>query len=458
MSYVNELGALQNYYQSGATRTYAFRKRQLYKLQSAVIKYEEEIYAALYADLKKSREETWVTENGILLTAIRQAIKNLGHWMSPERVATNLMNFPSSSTIVKEPLGVVLIIAPWNYPLHLLLLPLVGAIAAGNCVVLKPSEFAPATEKVLQQIIHDAFSPEYILCVNGEGQQVVPGLINDCTFDHIFFTGSPSVGKIIYQLASAKLIPVTLELGGKSPCVVDADADVAVAARRITGTKFSNAGQICVAPDYVLVHESVKDKLVEELIKCIRSFFGEDPSRSDNFCRIIHEKHVDRLGALLKDGKILHGGKISKHELYVEPTLIEPYNLECTLMREEIFGPLLPIISFERKEEALAVIQKNKNPLAFYVFTGSNQGADLWLESVPSGGACVNNTSWHVTNQSLPFGGRGYSGTGSYHGKYSFNTFSHKKSVLKTPLWFDPSMKYPPFKGKLSLFKWLMRF
>lgn len=450
---IEQLNAMRNYFASGATRSYAFRKQQLLALKKAIIAHEQEIYAALYADLKKSPEECWVTENGFVLSELDHTISWLSAWMEPERKSTNLLNLPSKSRVVKEPLGTVLIIGPWNYPFQLLITPLIGAIAAGNCVVLKPSEFAPATEAVMQKIIEEIFPKEYVLYVPGDGATVIPAMMNHFTFDHVFYTGSTAVGKIIYKMAAERLVPVTLELGGKSPCVVTDNANIKVAANRIVVTKFSNAGQMCIAPDYVLVHASVKNELVAAMKKKIVQFFSDQPMNSHEFGKIINEKQFNRLVGYLKDGTVVHGGDHDVQQLFLAPTLMESVSLDSSIMTDEIFGPILPIISYQTQEEALSIIQKNPNPLAFYVFTNKQQEAERWLELVPSGAACINNASWHATNHHLPFGGRGFSGTGKYHGKYSFDTFSHEKAVLQTPTWFDPSMKYPPFKGKLKLFK-----
>ena len=454
---IQKLQTLRNYFINARTNSIAFRKQQLQNLKNTVLKYEDELYVALYEDLKKSKEEVWVTEIGFFLTELSATLKNLDKWMKPEKVSTNLLNFPSSSYIYHEPLGVVLIIAPWNYPFQLSFTPLIGAIAAGNCVVLKPSEFTPATSAVMKKIVDETFEKEYIMFVEGDGATVLPEMMNNFVFDHVFYTGSTAVGKIIYQMAAKNLVPVTLELGGKSPCVVDETADIKVAAKRIAVTKFSNCGQMCVAPDYVLVHEKNKVELVEELKKCIHSFFGEEESQSYNYGKIINEKQFDRIVNYLDDGTIVYGGKSNKQELYIQPTLLENVNVESKIMQDEIFGPVLPLISYSSKQEALDIINKNQNPLAFYIFSSSKEQQEFWLQHVPSGGACVNNASWHLTNHHLPFGGRGFSGLGNYHGKHSFKTFSHAKAVLKTPTWFDPSMKYPPFKGKLGLFKMLIR-
>jgi len=456
-SFVISLESLRNFFGSGETKSYPFRKEQLQKLKNAVLKHEQDLYDALYTDLKKNKEEAWVTEIGFLIAEINAALKNLRSWMKPVQAKTNLVNFPSSSFVLHEPLGVVLIIGPWNYPLQLLFTPLVGAIAAGNCAVLKSSEFAPATSHIMKQIIKEAFPKEYVLFVEGDGREVISQMMNDFVFDHIFYTGGTEVGKIIYQMAAKNLVPVTLELGGKSPCLVESDANIKVAARRIVVTKFSNAGQMCVTPDYVLVNASMKDKLIEELKKCIQQFYSEDPSTDYNYGKIINQKQFNRIVNYLKEGNIIYGGKYDESKLYIEPTLIHNVSLESPLMQEEIFGPILPIISFETKQDALNIISQNKNPLSCFVFTESKANEKFWLQHVAFGGGCINNASWHLTNHYLPFGGRGFSGIGNYHGKYSFETFSHKKAIMKTPTWFDPVIKYPPFKGKLKLFKWIIK-
>ena len=457
MSLVNKLTALRDFYDTGETRSFDFRKKQLQKLKAVIEQYEQKIYKALHDDLKKSPEECWVTENGFVLAEINNVLKHLDNWMQPEGAGTNLVNLPSKSYVMAEPLGVVLIVSPWNYPLQLLFTPMIGAMAAGNCIVLKSSEFAPATSAVMKQMIEDAFDQQYILFTEGDGAVVVPDMMNNFVFDHVFYTGSTAVGKIIYQMAAQNLVPVTLELGGKSPCIVESDADIKVAAKRIVMTKFSNAGQMCVAPDHILVHSSVKDALISEMKNILQKFFGDDPQSSEYYGKIINERQFDRLIKYFIDGKIIHGGKTDKTKLYIEPTLITGIHPDSAIMHDEIFGPILPVISFDTMEQALKIIAKNKNPLAFYIFTSAKEKEKKWLSAVAFGGGCVNNASWHLTNHNLPFGGRGSSGTGHYHGKYSFDTFSHKKAIMSTPTWFDPSVKYPPFKGKMKLFKWIIR-
>lgn len=448
---------MRRFYESGATREKSFRKAQLKKLDAAIRASEAALRDALYKDLKKSAEESWVTETGFVLNEISDQLKHLGERMKPKPVPTNLLNFPSKSYIVPEPMGVVLIIGPWNYPFQLLFAPLIGAIAAGNCVVLKASEFAPATAAVMKKLIGDHFSSDYIRITDEDGATVIPAMMQGFRFDHVFYTGSTAIGKNIYKMAAEQLVPVTLELGGKSPCIVEADANITVSAKRIAMSKFSNAGQMCVAPDYVLVHRSRKEACVNALRKAIVDFFGSDVLQSGEYGRIINAKQFDRLISCLQGQTILHGGNFNKEELYIEPTIIDEPGSKDKLMQEEIFGPLLPVIAFDTEDEVKAIIARHPNPLALYIFTASDKKAERWLTEIPFGGGCINNTALHLTNHHLPFGGRGTSGTGQYHGHFSFDVFSHKKAILKSPLWFDPRIKYPPFKGKLKLFKWMTK-
>ena len=448
--------ALRQYFQSGATQPFEFRLLQLNRLKQLVLDNEQALYKALYADLKKTDEDAWATEIGFFLSELNYTIEHLKGWMQPKSVPTNLVNMPSSSFTIQEPLGVVCIIAPWNYPFQLLFTPLIGAIAGGNCAVLKPSEFAPATAAVMHRIITELFPENYISYIEGDGAQVLPPLLSENRFDHIFYTGSTMVGKIIYKLAAEHLVPVTLELGGKSPAVICDDANLRVAARRLANPKFSNCGQMCIAPDYILVPHHLKDELIKELVIAIQKFYGADAASSEHYGKIINDKQWLRLTSYLEDGEIVYGGKSNREKLFIEPTIMVGVQPDAKIMQDEIFGPILPILTYASKEEALAIIQKNPNPLAFYVFTENQADENYWLTNVPSGGACVNNATMHITNHELPFGGRGYSGTGGYHGKLSFDTFTHTKSVLKTPTWIDPGFKYPPYKGKGWLLKRLI--
>jgi len=451
------LRQMRDYYDSGATRSYAFRRQQLLALRQAVLSSEQQISIALHSDLGKSPEEVYGTETGLLLAEISTALKHLRDWMHPVTVATNLVNLPSRSKIFRDPLGVVLIIAPWNYPFQLALIPLVGAIAAGNCAVVKPSELSPATSALMEKIISSIYAPQYVRVLTGEGAVLVPALMQSFRFDHVFYTGSIAVGKAVYKLAAPELVPVTLELGGKSPVVIEADANLAVAARRIALGKFLNCGQTCIAPDYLLVHETVKDRFLNMLQDTIRQFFGEDPAASYSYGKIINEKQFDRLLGYLSMGRVVFGGGYDRTRRYFAPTLIDQVALDSPLMTEEIFGPLLPVFGFSRTDEALDLIRRNPNPLAFYLFTASRQTEKQWIEALAFGGGCVNNTSWHFANDHLPFGGIAYSGTGAYHGKYTFDLFSHAKPVMKTPTWIDPSIRYPPFEGKLKWFRRLIK-
>lgn len=454
---VQHLQNMRIHFESGVTKPYKFRKQQLLLLKKAVLKYEKEISAALYDDLKKSPEESWSTEIGLVLSELQVAIKNLEEWMRPMAVGTNLVNLPSQSTIYRDPLGVVLIISPWNYPFQLLINPLVAAIAGGNVAVLKPSELAPATADIIEKICTEIFPSVYVQVIPGDGAVMVPAMMQPFRFDHVFYTGSITVGKAVYKMAAENLVPVTLELGGKSPCIVESDANISIAAKRIVLGKYLNAGQTCIAPDYLLVHESLKEVLLLKIIGCIEKFYGTDASISYDYGKIINEKRFDKLVTYLDEGKIVYGGLYSKSKLFISPTVIEDVSLESTLMNEEIFGPILPVITFRTTEEAMQIIKRNENPLALYLFTSSKKKEAQWINAVPFGGGCINNTVWHFANECLPFGGVGNSGMGSYHGKFGFDNFTRVKAVLKTPNWFDPWLKYPSFKGRLKLFKWLIR-
>ncbi len=454
---IEQLQNIRDNFESGATRTYNFRKQQLLALKKAVQQNEQAINEALYADLKKNPEETYISETGLVYAEITVTLKNLHTWMQPQRVGTDLANLPSSSKIYRDPLGVVLIIAPWNYPVQLSLIPLVGAIAGGNCAVIKPSEFTPATAAIMQKILDEIYSPNYIYMVQGDGAEIVPAMMEHFRFDHVFYTGSPQVGKAIYKMAAENLVPVTLELGGKSPAIVEADANIAIAAKRITMGKFLNAGQTCIAPDYILVHQSVKDALMGNIKKSIVNFYGEDPATGYEYGKIINGKRFDKLVSYLKDGNILVGGQHDREKLFIAPTVMDRIKPGAPLMQEEIFGPLLPVISFADTKEAMQIVKQHANPLAFYLFTSSKKTEQQWINSVPFGGGCINNADVHFTNYHLPFGGVGNSGMGAYHGKFTFDTFTRLKPLMKTPVWFNPALKYPPFKGKLKFFKWFIR-
>lgn len=457
MAEISGLSQLRTFFESGATRPYEFRRKQLLAFRAALIKYEKDIYDALYQDLKKVPEESWFTENGLLMQEINYALKHLKDWMQRERAGTNLLNMPSSSHLYPSPKGVVLIIGPWNFPLQLLLIPVAGAIAAGNCVVVKPSEFAPATAAIIEKIVTETFAPEHVMMMQGDGATVIPAMMNAFRFDHVFYTGSIPVGKAIYQLAAKDLVPVTLELGGKDPCIVEADANLKVAARRIVLGKFSNAGQMCVSPDYLVVHKQVKDQLLALMKEYITRFYGQNPSETYGYNKIINERRFDKLVSYLSQGEIICGGHHDREKLFISPTILDQVSPEAPVMQEEIFGPILPVFTFTDPAEATALISRNPNPLAFYVFTSSRKKEKEWIERIQFGTGCVNNTALQFTNHHLPFGGVGQSGFGGYHGKHTFDVFTHYKAVMKTPAWFDPALKYPPLKGKLKLLKFFIR-
>jgi aldehyde dehydrogenase (NAD+) len=456
MNFQCELQKIRAFYEGGRTLEYDFRIKQLEALDHSINKHEEKIFQALKSDLGKSKEEAWVTETGMVSSEIRNMIRHLKKWMKPEKVGTPLVAFPSISMIYKEPLGVVLIIAPWNYPFQLLLTPLAGAIAGGNCVVLKPSELAPATENILCEIIKETFDENYLRIITGDGASVIPAMTDAFRFDHIFYTGSTSVGKRIYQLAASTLTPVTLELGGKSPCIIYPDADLDVAAKRIVLGKFLNAGQTCIAPDYLLAEESIAENLMEKMKLYIHNFYSNDASASQDYGRIINDLHFKRLRSYLDNASIYFGEEMNEDDLYIAPTILTDVKESDSVMQEEIFGPILPVLTFSSTKEAMIIVEQHRHPLSLYLFTNQKSIQDEWIKKVSFGGGCINNTALHFTNKKLPFGGVGNSGIGSYHGKTSFDLFTHKKPVLKTGTWFDPSIKYPPFKGKMKWFKRLM--
>jgi aldehyde dehydrogenase (NAD+) len=453
---IGALLEMRRYYDTGATRLYSFRQQHLLTFKQTILKYETEINRALYEDLKKTPEEVWTTETGLLLQDISHISKHLKQWMQPERVRTNLLNLPSTSYLYPSPKGVVLVIGTWNFPLQLMLIPFAGAIAAGNCVVLKPSEFAPATATVIARMIAEIFPRELALVVLGNGAEMVPAMMSNFRFDHVFYTGSIPVGKSIYQMAAKELVPITLELGGKNPCIIEKDADLRVAARRIAVGKFTNAGQMCVCPDYLLAHAEVKDTLIDLIRRYIVKFYGDHPADGYGYGKIVNETRFDKLISYLSQGRVVAGGKYDRSKLFIAPTILEDVALDAPVMQEEIFGPILPVLAFRTDAETINIISRNPNPLSFYVFTGSSKREKEWLEKIQFGTGCVNNAAWQFANHHLPFGGVGQSGIGGYHGKHSFDVFTHKKAVMKTPTWFDPAVKYPPLKGKLRLLKWMV--
>lgn len=442
------VAGLRDSYNSGAMRDIEARRTQLQQLRRLLVEQEGPILAALATDLRKPPMEAYATEIGVALSEIDHALKHLDKWCAPERVKVALTFKPGSAEIIPEPLGVVLIIAPWNYPMQLLLAPLVPALAAGNTVVLKPSEVAPATAAVMAQYIPHYLDERVVRVVTG-GVVETTALLEE-KFDHIFYTGNGTVGRIVMTAAAKNLTPVTLELGGKSPVIVAADADIDVAARRIAWGKFINAGQTCVAPDYVLVDASIEDKLMGALLRAVHDFYGDDPKSSPDYARIVNERHWDRLTALLDAGGFdatVCGGHGDRANRYLPPTVLAGVKPDAAVMKEEIFGPILPVIAVGDVDEAIRIVNDGDKPLALYVFSSSDAIVERVLSRTTAGGALVNHTVLHVGVTELPFGGVGGSGMGSYHAKAGFDTFSHRKSVLRKPTKPDPSIMYPPYKG-----------
>jgi len=428
-------------FDAGRTRPLAWRREQLERLLALLDDHGEALVEALQADLRKPELEAWAADVGSVRSEAKRALKNLKRWTKPERVGG--MPLLGRSYVYREPLGVVLVIAPWNYPVQLLLSPLVGAIAAGNAVVLKPSEVTAHTSAVLARHIPDYLDTEAVAVVEG-GVEETTALLGE-RFDHVFYTGNGHVGRIVMEAAAKHLTPVTLELGGKSPCIVDDDVDVDVTARRIAWGKFMNAGQTCIAPDYLLVHENKESELVEALDRTIREFYGDDPKTTPDYARVVNGRHHERLTRLLKDGDVVVGGQTDESQNYVAPTLLRNVSTDSDLMREEIFGPVLPILKVKDVPEAIRFVNEREKPLALYVFSNDERVQEDVLERTSSGGACVNGTIMQLANPKLPFGGVGPSGMGAYHGRHSFETFSHRKSVLRRKLKRDPKMMYPPY-------------
>jgi acyl-CoA reductase-like NAD-dependent aldehyde dehydrogenase len=445
----------REFFASGATREIEWRKAQLKTLKAVIKSKEARITEALRADLGKSDFEAFTSEIGFLYEEINVAVRELDEWAAPRHVPTPIFIAPARSYVRHEPLGVVLVIAPWNYPFHLAIAPLVAAIAAGNCAVVKPSELAVKTSAIVAEVIRDAFMPGFVSTVLG-GVEASTALLRE-RFDHIFFTGGTAIGRVVMRAAAEHLTPVTLELGGKSPCVVDGSTDLKVAARRIVWGKFFNAGQTCVAPDYLLVESRAVQTLVRHMRTAVRDFFGEDPSKSPDYGRIINHRHFERLEGYLDGARILLGGERDKESLYFAPTLIDDPGNDSPVMHDEIFGPLLPVKTWTKPEEAKAQIESRSRPLAFYCFTRDDDLREYFMDGISFGGGCVNNTLVHLANPNLPFGGVGDSGMGRYHGRDGFLTFSHQKAIVDSALLPDIPLKYPPYKGRLKWLKALVR-
>lgn len=450
-----DITSLKDFFAQGTTKPIPFRKTQLRLLLSLLNQYESKLIDALYADLGKSPFEAYATEIGLLKEEIKRHLRQLKNWSKPEKVLTPITSFPASSYIESVPYGVSLIISPWNYPVQLTLLPLVGAMSAGNCALIKPSEYTPHTARVLDELINNNFNPNYLRLVQGDAKTSHQLLKQP--FDFIFFTGSTQVGKVIQKAAAEQLIPTVLELGGKSPCIVDQSANIKQAARRIMWGKTINAGQTCIAPDYLLVHESIKEQLTDALRQAVKEFFGSQPLKNKEYPKIVQQPQYERLKNLLEEGTTIWGGTYDDASLKIEPTLISLPNTNYTLMQEEIFGPILPVISFKTTSEALEIIHKNPKPLAMYIFSKRKSFVNEIKEKVLCGGITINDTLMQFTNANLPFGGAGPSGIGAYHGKQSFITFSHQRGVMKRGTWLDIPLRYPPFGKKLRLIKMILK-
>ncbi|GAA0341841.1 aldehyde dehydrogenase [Bacillus carboniphilus] len=443
------------FFHMGKTKKLAFRLDALEKLRGAIKNNEDKLLQALKLDLNKSEFEAYASEIGVVLEEIRFTIKHLQTWAKPEKVKTPITHMGSTSYIYSEPYGVALVISPWNYPFQLAINPLIGAIAAGNCVVIKPSELTPKTSEAIAHIIAEIFPREFVAVIQGDAETSQALLAEDV--DYIFFTGSVPVGKIIMEAAAKKLTPLTLELGGKSPCIVHKDANIKLAAKRIAWGKFLNAGQTCVAPDYLYVHEDIKDGFATAFKESITELYGDTPLHNSELTRIVSERHFERLAGFLQDGDLLIGGKSDKEQLIIEPTVLTNITWKDSIMQDEIFGPILPVLEYNELSEVITGIHNHPKPLALYLFSESEEVQQEVLNSITFGGGCINDTVYHFVSPYLPFGGVGPSGIGAYHGKGSFDTFSHKKSVLKQTTLFDIPFRYPNVKNGLKKIKLFLK-
>jgi len=453
---INSIIKVQNtFFNTQVTKDLAFRKAALKRLKIEITSKEQAIYDALTTDFNKPQFETYLSEIGIIISDLDLAIKNINRWSKPKRVGLSLLNFPSLDYIYNDPYGTVLIISPWNYPFQLAMAPLIMAVAAGNTVVLKPSEVTTNTSKLLSEIISNVFPPEHVLVIEG-GVAVAESLLRH-RWDYIFFTGSVSVGKIIAKAAAEHLIPITLELGGKSPCIVDDSVNLKLTARRIVWGKLLNAGQTCIAPDYLIVKSNIKQDLIKALISEIEIAYSKNIEASKDYARIVNDKHLQRLKNLLDSETIIYGGQINTNDNYFAPTLVDQPSLDSPIMKEEIFGPILPILSYDTEDDITSIINGLEKPLSFYIFSKHKTFIKQTLSRYSFGGGVVNDTIVHFANHKLPFGGIGYSGMGAYHGKYGFTTFSHQKSISKKGTWLDIPIRYAPYSGKLKLLKRLFK-
>ena len=433
-----------------------YRKQILTRLLNTIIVHENEIVSALKADFNKPEFETVVTETSYVISDLKYTIKNISNWAKPESVFPFIVNIPSSDTIYKEPYGKVLVISPWNYPFQLALCPVIAAVAAGNQVVLKPSELTPNTAAIIQKIINDVFPEDHVSVIQGNAE--VATQLLEQRWDYIFFTGSVAVGKIVAQAAAKNLTPVTLELGGKNPCIVDETANLQLAAKRIVWGKFVNCGQTCIAPDYILVHQKSKAQFIDCLKIEITNAYGENPEISPDFARIINGRNWSRLVEMIEPDKVIFGGKYNNETNYLAPTLIEENNLDSLIMKDEIFGPILPIVTYTEESEIDSIIARYEKPLGLYIFSERKKFCDTIIAKHSFGGGCINDTMIHFSNKKLPFGGVGHSGIGAYHGKLSFDIFSHHKGVVKKATWIDLPLRYAPYKGKLATVKKILNW
>lgn len=453
----SEIQNVRDFFQTQSTKDIKFRKKYLKALKKSIKKHESDILDALKSDLGKNKVEAYATEVGFVMKELSYIIKELKNWAKTKSVTTPMMQFPAKSFIKYEPYGTVLIIGPFNYPFQLVMSPLIGALAAGNCAVVKPSEMTPQTSMVVQEILEEVFPPDYVKVIQGE-KEVTSQLLDE-RFDYIFFTGSTKVGQIVYEKASKHLTPVTLELGGKSPVIIDDTANLKVAAERIAFGKFMNAGQTCVAPDYVLIDNEIKVKFVEALQATIQEFYGAQIEQSEDFGRIVNDNHFNRLVNIIEDSRqqVIYGGESNADELFVAPTIILDPELSDSVMQQEIFGPILPIIGYDTFNEVYDIVEQYEKPLALYLFTEDSDQITAVFNRLSFGGGCVNDTILHLANPNLPFGGVGHSGIGSYHGKYSFELFSHEKSYITKSTKLESGLLFPPYKGKFKYVKQLFK-
>ena len=452
----NIINAQKEFFNTGKTKEVNFRLTNLKKLKQLILTCQNRLNEALWADLHKPKFEAYAGEVGFVLQEINIQIRGIRKWSKPKRVRSPLLHFISSSFIYPEPYGRVLIFSPWNFPFQLAFTPLVGAMSAGNCIMLKPSQHTPNTSSVMEEIIGQNFNSDYIAFFRG-GRDINHALLEE-KYDYIFFTGSPRVGKTIMETASRNLTPVSLELGGKNPCIVHADAPIKMAAKRFTWGKFFNAGQSCIAPDYLLIHKEIKDQFLDQVIQNIQRFYGDDPKLSNDFLRIVNRSNTERLQEMMASGRILTGGNVSLEENYIAPTIIDNVLPDDPIMQNEVFGPVLPVLSYSNIDEAIDIITRKPKPLTFYLFTTNRALQKRLLKQISFGCASLNETVKHYINPNLPFGGVGESGMGRYHGKKSFETFTNYKSVLRKTTLFDFPIRYPPYTNrKLSLIKRLIR-